>query len=261
MPTFAPWRRVVAVVLVAAALPWVGATARAADPPARTYAVVSLVGDQITVIQHRPQFGTRIDTNQRDEIPVEDATFDRIAMSAAEAQIRRAQPGAHVFQASIRDKRLFALQEGLLTDMAESRDMRAAMQGLLANHGATHLVLVTKRRSAASFKVQQATIGRGFLAGIGFYLDTVTRLVYEDSSLQSPGFLAPYAYLNVSLVDAASLSTLKSAAAQETTMSLSIDSKDAVRAWDSLTGPQKVEALERVIKSGVTRATAAALAD
>ena len=112
MPTFAPWRRVVAVVLVAAALPWVGATARAADPPARTYAVVSLIGDQITVIQHRPQFGTRIDTNQRDEIPVADATFDRMAMSAAEAAIRRAQPGANVFQASIRDKRLFACRKG-----------------------------------------------------------------------------------------------------------------------------------------------------
>jgi hypothetical protein len=35
-----------------------------------------------------------------------------MVMNAAEAAIRRAQPGANVLQVSIRDKRLFALQEG-----------------------------------------------------------------------------------------------------------------------------------------------------
>jgi hypothetical protein len=135
------------------------------------------------------------------------------------------------------------------------------MQGLLANHGATHLVLVTKRRSAASFRITAGTIGRGFLAGIGFYLDSVTRLHYDQSNQESPGFIAPYAYLSVSLVDAATLRTVKSATAAESAMSLSIDSKVAVQAWDALTAQQKVEALEGVIKSGVTRATAAALAE
>ena len=38
--------------------------------------------------------GTRMDTNQRDEIPVEDADFRSHRDGAAEAEIRRAQPGA-----------------------------------------------------------------------------------------------------------------------------------------------------------------------
>ena len=261
MPTFARWRHAVAVALVVAAMPCLGQGGRAADPPAPTYAVVSLIGDEITVIQRRPQSIARIDTNQRDEIPVNDATFDRIAMTAAEAEIRRLKPRANVFQAAIRDKRLFALQEGLLADTAESRDMRAAMQGLLTSNGATHLVLVAKRRSAASFRIKDGTIGRGFLAGIGFYLDTVTRLHYDESLQESPGFLAPFAYLSVSVLDAATLSTLKSATAQESTMSLSIDSKEAVKAWDALTAEKKIEALAAVIRSGVSRATAAALAE
>jgi two-component system catabolic regulation response regulator CreB len=41
----------------------------AADPPPRTYAVVSLLGDQISVIKRRPQVGTRVDPNDRLEIP------------------------------------------------------------------------------------------------------------------------------------------------------------------------------------------------
>jgi hypothetical protein len=261
MSTFAPMRRAFAAALVVAAMAGIAASANAADPPAPTYVVVSLIGDEITVVQARPQSITRMDTNQRDEIPVNDATFDRMAMAAAEAEIRRVQPRANVLQAAIRDKRLFALQEGLLADTGASRDMRAAMQGLLANHGATHLVLVTKRRSPASFRIKAGSVGRGFLAGIGFYLDTVTRLHYDESNQESPGFVAPYAYLSVALVDAATLRTVKSATAQESSMSLSIDSKLAVTAWDALSAEQKVEALEGVIKSGVARATAAALAE
>jgi hypothetical protein len=261
MPTFAPCRRAFAAVVVAAAMPWIGAGARAADPPVPTYGVVSIIGDQITVIQRRAQFGPRVDTNRRDEMPVNDATFDRIAMSAAEETIKRLRPGAKVFQAAIRDKRLFALQEGLLADTPDSRDLRAAMQGLLANHGATHLVLVAKHRSQAAFELAQGTTGYGFLDGIGFYHDVTTRLRYTDSNQTSPGFVAPYAYLSVSLLDAAGLRTLKSATAKESTLSLSIDSKDAVTAWESLTAQQKMEALEGVIKSGVERATAVALAE
>ena len=55
--------------------------------------------------------------------------------------------------------------------------------------------------------------------------------------------------------------TLKSVVALESEMTLTVDSKDAVRAWDALTAEQKVDALEAVITSGVTRATAAAMAE
>ena len=260
MSTFAPSRRAAAALLAVAATLGVAGGARAADPPPRTYAVISLLGDQISVIKRRPQVGTRIDPNERLEIPVADATFDRMAMNAAEAAIRRAQPGANVIQASIRDKRLFAMQEGLLAETPESRDMRVALQGLLAQHAATHLVIVTKRRSAASFKLVRSTVGEGLIAGIGFYVDTITPIRRVGANEDSPGFLCPFAYLSVSLLEASSLRTLKSAVALESEMSLTVDSKDAVRAWDALTAEQKVNALEAVIKSGVTRATAAAMA-
>ena len=261
MSPIARLRHVTAAMFLVAATLGTSESARAADLPAPTYAVISLIGDQVSVIKRRPQFGTRIDPNERLEIPVTDATFDRMAMVAAEAAIRRTQPKANVFQASIRDKRLFALQDDLLTETAESRDLRAALKGLLANHGATHLLLVTKRRNAASFKLVDRTVGEGMIAGIGFYVDSVTPVRYVGSNEDSPGFLCPFAYLTATLLDAGTLRILKTGTALESTMSLTTDSRNATRAWDALTAEQKVDALEAVIKSGVARAAAAAMAE
>ena len=261
MSTFASSRRATAAVLAVATMLGLAGGARAADPPARIYAVVSLVGDQFSVIKRRPQIGAHRDTNERLEFPVADAHFDRMAMTAAEAAIRRARPGVDVLQASIRDPRLFAAQDKLLTETPESHDLRVALQGLLAKYGATHLVLVTKRRNEASFKIVNSTIGSGTISGIGFYLDSVTTMVREGSKEASPGFLSTYAYVTVSLLDAASLRLVRSEYALESSMALAVDSTEAVRAWDALTPEGKVASLERVLRNGVDRATTAVLAE
>jgi hypothetical protein len=44
-------------------------------------------------------------------------------------------------------------------------------------------------------------------------------------------------------------------------MNLPVHATGAVRAWDALTAAAKVEALERVLRRAVARATTAALAD
>jgi hypothetical protein len=256
-----PVRRLVLAAVGATLLLGAAIGARAADPVPRTYAVMSLVGDQFSVVRQRPQIGAVVDANERLDYPVADALFDRMAMAAAEAAIRRARPGAEVFQASIRDARLFALQDRLLTENAESRELRSALQGLLAKHGATHLVLVTKQRSKASFKIVNSSVGSGMLSGIGFYLDRSTPLVREGANETSEGFLGSFAYVTVSLLDAAALRLVRSEIALESSMALSVDSKDAVRSWDALTPAGKVDALEHVLRRGVDRATIALLAD
>ena len=259
MSPFASSRRATAAVLAVATMLGLAGGARAADPPARIYAVISLVGDQFSVIKRRPQIGAHRDTNERLEFPVADAHFDRMAMTGA--AIRRARPGVDVLQASIRDPRLFAAQDKLLTETPESHDLRVALQGLLAKYGATHLVLVTKRRNEASFKIVNSTIGSGTISGIGFYLDSVTTMVREGSKEASPGFLSTYAYVTVSLLDAASLRLVRSDYALESSMALAVDSTEAVRAWDALTPEGKVASLERVLRNGVDRATTAVLAE
>ena len=66
------------------------------------------------------------------------------------------------------------------------------------------------------------------------------------------GFLAPYAYLNVSLLELPSLRLVKFKYALESTMALPQDRDvPASHAWEALSPNEKVEALDRVIRKAV----------
>ena len=224
----------------------------AAAPASPTYAVVSLIGDQFGIVTRRSDVGTRLDPNERVSLPVPDAVFDRIAADAVEKALLEAKPGTPVLTASIRDPRLFALQEKLLVESAESHDMRIALHDLLAKAGATDLILVTKQRAEPSFKLGDGMMGGiGWVSGIGFYIDNASRMFTTEHRMTGEGFLAPYAHVMVSLLDLASMRVVKSNPGLETTMALPQDKKPANHSWDAMSPKEKVDALEYVIKKAV----------
>jgi len=246
-------------------------TAGAAEPAAApamssststpTYAVVSLIGDQFGIVTRRSDVGTRLDPNERTNLPVPDAVFDRIAADAVERALLEAKPGTPVLKASIRDPRLFALQDKLLAESAESHDMRIAVHDLLAKAGATQLILVTKQRGEPSFKVSDGLLGGvGWVSGIGFYIDNVTGMYNTEHRMTGEGFLAPYAHVMVSLLDLASMRVVKSKHGFETTMALPQDKKPANHSWDAMSPQEKVDALEYVIKKAVATGMSGILA-
>jgi hypothetical protein len=256
-------RQVLSAVGMALALA-AGALAQPAAPSAPlppSFALLSLVGDQFSVIFRRQESGTRLDPNSRRDYPVPTGIFDEMAVSAAEDVVKRLKPVSPVLRFSIRDARLFALQEQLLVDADDSRGVREALAKLLRENAVTRLLLVTKRRDDAKFDVVSGTIGSGKIAGIGFYVDTFTSLQTTQTGEATVGFLGPYAYLNVALVDVASMKVIRSIPAREADMTLPLHATGAMRAWDALTAEGKADALERVLRRAVQNATTAALAD
>ncbi len=233
----------------------------AAAPASRTYAVVSLIGDQFGIVTRRSDVGTRLDPNERTSLPVPDPVFDRIAADAVEKALIEAKPGTQVLKASIRDPRLFALQEKLLVESPESHDMRIAVHDLLAKAGATDLILVTKQRAEPSFKLGDGMMGGiGWVSGIGFYIDNASRMFTTEHKMTGEGFLAPYAHVMVSLLDLASMRVVKSKPGLETTMALPQDKKPANHSWDAMSPKEKVDALEYVIKKAVATGMSGILA-
>jgi len=228
-------------------------------PP--SFAVLSLVGDQFSVVFRRDESRTRLDPNSRREYPVATATFDDMAIDAVEEVIKRLKPVSPVLRFSIRDPRLIALQDKLLVDGGDSRGVREALAKLLRDNAATRLVLVTKWRDDAQFKIVEGSMGSGKISGLGFFVDTFTRLHTTRTGEATTGFLGPFAYVNVTVVDAATMSPVRSMHARESDMQLPLNATGAVHAWDALTPEGKVEALERVLRRAVTSATTAALAD
>lgn len=235
--------------------------AATSSPIPPTFALLSLVGDQFNVVFRREEIGSRIDPNERRSFSLDAATLDDIALSAAEDVLKRLKPVSPVLRFSIRDPRLFALQDKLLVDSAESRGMREALAKLLRENGVTRLVLVTKWRDDAQFKLVDGTTGTGKISGLGFYVDSSMRIRDVDTGESTNGFLGPYAFVSVAIVDVASMAPVRSVTARESQMSIPLAATGAVRAWDVLTPAGKVEALERVLRRAVQDATAAALAD
>lgn len=238
------------------------ADAPAAAAPARTYAIVSLIGDQFTIVSRRVDVGTRLDPNERTNLPVPDAVFDRIAAGAVEKALLDRKADTPVLRALIRDPRLFALQDKLFTESAESHDMRIALHDLLAKSGATDLILVTKQRGEPRFKVTDGLIsGTGVISGIGFYIDNRSQMENTEQRMGGEGFLAPYAYLSVALIDMGSMKVVKSKLGLETTMALPQEKQPGGHPWDAMTSKEKVEALEYVIRQAVATGMAGLLAE
>jgi hypothetical protein len=230
--------------------------APSALPP--SFALLSLVGDQFTVVTRGEESASRLDSNLRRSYPIDVSALDDAALDAAESVLKRVRPVSPVARFSIRDARLFALQDKVLDD---SGGLREALAKLLREQQATRLVLVTKLREEARFRIVNGTIGSGKISGLGFYVDPFTRMEQTSTGEATFGFLGPYAYVNVTIVDVETMKPLRSVGARESEMSLPVHSQRALGAWDALTPEAKVDALVRVLRSAVERATTQALAE
>jgi hypothetical protein len=232
--------------------------ATAASPVPPSFALLSLVGDQFSVVIRREEIGSNIDPNTRRNYPVDAAVFDDIALDAAEQVLKKLRPVSPVVRFSIRDPRLFGLQDKLLEDSSGLRD---ALAKLLREQQATRLVLVTKWRDNAQFRLIDGTTGTGKISGLGFYVDTTYVYRNRESGNQGQGFLGPFAYVSVTVVDAQTMKPIRATQSRESEMNLPTDTKGAIHAWDALTPQGKVDALERVLRRAVESATTAALAE
>ena len=132
--------------------------------------------------------------------------------------------------------------------------MRIALRDLLAKAGATDLYLVTKHRGTPQFEIITGRLERpGTIEGIGFYIDNETAMYRENNKPGGEGFLAPYAYLAVSLMDVGSMGLVKTRNGLETTAALPGDRTGgaAEHAWNALSPKEKVDALDQVIRQAV----------
>ena len=241
--------------LLVATLAVLPLAARAADPPAaapkRTVAILSLLGDELTMVIRRFATGSQMDRNVRQSIPIDDPSFDKAAMDATERALEEATPGAERLRFGIRDKALFAIQDGLLEPGPESDGMRKGLQGLLAKTGATHLLLVTKRRDEFMFKLADgASTGIGKVSGVGIFIDNSTRLRSTDTGQINTGFFVCYAYVKLTLLEAATLRVVATRHGTEQLMT-SAATHSAANAWEALSDKGKVEHLIAAIDNAV----------
>ena len=239
---------------IAAAAALLLAATLAAGEEGRRIAVLSLVGDQIVVVQRELTTGTRIDRNTRTLVPLNSAALDNAMVLAVEREVQRAEPSAQVVLLAARRPELYALQSRGLESQAAFKSLVDAVREVASKANATHLVLVTKHRASARLEVTDGSLGDGLLEGLGFYVDP-TRIMdrHLSDGQRSEGFIAPYAYFLVTMVDLRSGAVLSQRPAMEST---SATSQNVLTPWQALTADQKAAMLEKLITSGASRTVA-----
>ena len=228
--------------------------ALAADDAKPRYAVLSAIGDQLTLVFFQRGVGSNIDQNVRKEVPIKDATLDNFALLAVDDAIRRRHPKASPALMSSRDAALLTPKEPSPDSPAETAQLLAPVKEMLQKTQAARLILVSKARADAHFAVSEGFVGSGKVAGLGFYIDQEMRVQLVESGERDVGFIAPYAYLSVSLIDVPSLTVIRRKLVTESTLVATAEAKGAVRPWDAMTPQQKIDAIERLIRQGIDRA-------
>lgn len=169
----------------------------------RHYAVLSLVGDEMMIVQREIQTGSRIDRNERMSVAMPDATIDRMVVLAIEDTVKRAEPAAKTTLLVSRRQAVYDAVARALPGGTEAA-FQAVRPTVEAARGATHLILVTKYRHAAMLRLRDGHVGSGTLEGVGFYIDHGSLARSWDTAEAERGLISPYAYLRISLIDLAS---------------------------------------------------------
>jgi hypothetical protein len=216
------------------------------------YAVLSLVGDKLLIVQREMATGSRLDRNTREFVPLPDNSIDQAVVLAVDDALRRAIPGAKPVLLASRRASIYEA-----VDRAADKDDGAAtvfqaVRPVLADTGATHLVLITKHRHRALLRVRDGNVGSGYLEGVGFYIDHGSLARTMDPNEAEKGFIAPFTYLKVSLIDVASGRVVSEERIVGST-SASTGGRNIGNAWNALSDKDKVERLKQVIREETSR--------
>jgi hypothetical protein len=234
---------------LALAIPTLASNAQAVTPPASTYALLALVGDKLDAVTYQPQIGTLLDANTHLAVPMTVDLLDTAALRAVNKALRATLPGTDVALLAASTPDMFA-DEARLFDGDHVR-LPADIETAVTQEKASKLVLITKHRSEARLAVQSGFIGNGKIEGLGFYVDSYHRLEAVDNPGGTVGFLSPFVYVDVTLVDVASHAIVRrtTITASRTFVPASIAKANAV--WDTLDGKAKVAALTDLLSDNL----------
>ncbi len=224
--------------------------ASAAEADSKSYAVLSLVGDHLTTIGERTQTGTTINQNDRNVVALTDKMFDEAAIKSANATIKKSWPATQTTMLITPDPGLYKAQNAMFDAPLAHADDRAFLKSLLTARKVSHLILITKARADTEIRLENWASGTGTLEGLGFYVDNMTELKSATSLKLGKGFIAPYAYLKVRLIDANTLEVLREVV-QKKTVPMGNYNRESLSAWDVYSAKQKIEQLQDVLEIAV----------
>ena len=164
----------------------------------RVIGVVSLVADFMTVTGFEAVTGTRVRSNPTERIDLPNDDLEKAVLRSALSAINQTKAGKAV-PLLFNDSASYSWQSR--AGEGDTANIPARIRTPLEAQKATHLLLVSKHRGEARMDAGISKLGTGAVEGIGFYIDRVTNLTNVETRNSARGYLAPYFYVRVSLID------------------------------------------------------------
>ena len=216
----------------------------ALDAHAQRYAVISLIGDRMQIAYARGVDGQPVDRIDRRYLPLDDTTIDRAALLAANDKLRELVPTSEPVLLQAFDRTLFDTGGGTASIIEWVRQTVKDQKGAKV----TRALLITKATYDGIPALQKPYVGSGTLEGVGFFAGRTPPAPGMDPNSAGPGFLCPFAYFEVSVVDLGSGRVLRSERGLASN-TLSATGTDTGNPWDTLSGQQKVKTLTDMVRA------------
>ncbi len=229
--------------LLACALVLAAGAFASAPAHAQKYAVISLVGDRMQLAFAPGVEGQPVDRIERRYVQFEDTTIDRAALLAANEQVKKLKPGSEPVL-------LQAFERSYFDTSAGTASIIEWIRQLVKDRKVTHVILVTKLVYGGIPQMQKPYVGSGDLEGVGFFVGREPPPAGADPNGAGPGFLAPFAYFTLSLVELASGRVLREEKGLAS-RAISATATDTGNPWDALSGTEKVAALTDMIRKEI----------
>ena len=243
------------LLLAAAAGLLLGAAAHAAT----SYAVISLVGDKLDIVTFQPQIGSQLDNTSHMPLALPQDDLDTAALRAINRALKATQPDAQIALLAASTADSFADQDRIFSGSHVT--LPAEIAAAVQREGAARLVLVTKHHGDARLQGTGGSVGSGKLDGLGYYVDTDSHTRDVDAAVQPVGFIAPFVYVDVSLIDLATSSVVRRTVVMSSKVIGTSNKDKAVHPWDALTGKEKVDMLMGMLSTELQRVVPQLVAD
>jgi len=231
----------------------VAASAQTAGAAAkRSYLVLSLLGDSITAVTQQTRTGTRLNRNIMDTMALPEGIFDKPALMSVENAIKAVEPAADVtilFVGAVK-----SLGDAERFSDGDQLRLPAKTDAWFKQVNTTHLLLVTPHRAEARVQGARDAAGSGMLQGLGFYIDRELPVENIQTGQYREGYLAPYTYFKLQLVDRASGKIVRQELVAEAIMLGDIKrTEGAGDPWEIMSTQQKVTALRDMLSGQIAQ--------
>jgi hypothetical protein len=213
---------------------------------AQRYAVISLIGDRMQLAYAKGVDGQPVDRIERRYIPLNDTTIDRAALLAVNDRLRELVPGSDPVLLQAFERPLFDISVGTAPIVDHIRQLVRDEKGPRV----THAIIIAKMQYDGVPALQKVYVGSGTLEGVGFFVGREPPPAGMDANSGGPGFLAPFAYFELTTVDLGTGRVLRREKGLASTM-ISAARTDTGNPWDTLSGQQKVNTLVELVRTEI----------